>query len=168
MSTKLDFLNSMYLPPYLMEYNNDSTLSVTLCSFISIKRYYSQKLHHSIHYITMKSLLFLSLVLSIVSGLTMTIKSGKESCIWEMGKVGDQLYASYEVTKGESKNLIVIVNLFLFCRSYRLRMKTLSNFILHLEKALMTLVIHLIVSFVLLCAFLARGLRTLVFLFAIN
>ena len=45
----------------------------------------------------------------MVNGLTMTLKSGKETCIWETGKVGDQLYAAYEVTKGESKNLDVIV-----------------------------------------------------------
>ena len=48
-------------------------------------------------------------MVSIVNGLTMTIKSGKETCIWETGKSGDQLYAAYEVTKGESKNLEVIV-----------------------------------------------------------
>lgn len=46
---------------------------------------------------------------SMVNGLTMTIKQGKETCIWETGKNGDQLYASYEVTKGESNNLNVIV-----------------------------------------------------------
>lgn len=124
--------------------------------------------HHSFHFITMKSLLFLSLVLSIVSGLTITIKSGKESCIWEMGKVGDQLYASYEVTKGESKNLNVVVILHFFYQSYRLKMKMLNNSIRHLVKALMTSVIHLITSFVLQCAFLARDRRTLVFLSVIN
>lgn len=44
-----------------------------------------------------------------VNGLTMTLKSGKEECIWEEGTTGDQLYASYEVTKGEAKGLIVTV-----------------------------------------------------------
>lgn len=58
----------------------------------------------------MKFLLLFCIVVSMVKGLTMTIHSGKETCIWETGKIGDQLYASYEVTKGESKNLNVIVS----------------------------------------------------------
>ena len=29
--------------------------------------------------------------------------------MWEEGKIGDQLYASYEVTKGEAKGLVVTV-----------------------------------------------------------
>lgn len=48
-----------------------------------------------------------------VQGLTINLKSGKEQCIWEEGKIGDQLYASYEVTKGDSKGLIVTVHVFL-------------------------------------------------------
>ena len=39
----------------------------------------------------------------------MTIKPMKETCIWESGVIGDQLYASYEVTKGEFKNIKVTV-----------------------------------------------------------
>ena len=57
----------------------------------------------------MSRLLLFYFILSIVNGLTMTVKSGKETCIWETGKAGDQLYAAYEVTKGESKNLNVVV-----------------------------------------------------------
>ena len=57
----------------------------------------------------MSRLLLYYFILSIVNGLTMTVKSGKETCIWETGKAGDQLYAAYEVTKGESKNLNVVV-----------------------------------------------------------
>ena len=48
-----------------------------------------------------------------VQGLTINLKSGKEQCIWEEGKIGDQLYASYEVPKGDSKGLIVTVCVFL-------------------------------------------------------
>ena len=33
----------------------------------------------------------------------------KEMCIWESGTIGDQLYASYEITKGEFKNIKVTV-----------------------------------------------------------
>lgn len=54
-------------------------------------------------------LLLLGICFICVNGLTLTLKSGKEECIWEEGKIGDQLYASYEVTKGEAKGLIVTV-----------------------------------------------------------
>ena len=54
-----------------------------------------------------------ALCLICVQGLTISLKSGKEQCIWEEGKIGDQLYASYEVTKGDSKGLIVTVRVFL-------------------------------------------------------
>lgn len=56
----------------------------------------------------MKQLLILCLSgILAVHALTVTIKNGVEQCIWEVGKVGDQLYASYEVTKGDEKNLII-------------------------------------------------------------
>lgn len=48
-------------------------------------------------------------MLVTVNSLTMSVVSGKEVCIWEEGKIGDQLYASYEVTKGESNNMKVTV-----------------------------------------------------------
>lgn len=57
------------------------------------------------------SLSFLFLV-STVYSLTMTVSPKKDVCIWESGKVGDQLYASYEITKGESKFVKVSVKLF--------------------------------------------------------
>ena len=57
----------------------------------------------------MKNLLLFFALASLASSLTMTIKAGKETCIWETGNIGDQLYAAYEVTKGESKNLDVVV-----------------------------------------------------------
>lgn len=52
---------------------------------------------------------YLLFVFVTVNCLTMSIVSGKEVCIWEEGKIGDQLYASYEVTKGESNNMKVSV-----------------------------------------------------------
>ena len=56
----------------------------------------------------MKQLLILCLSgILAVHALTVTIKNGVEQCIWEVGKIGDQLYASYEVTKGDEKNLII-------------------------------------------------------------
>ena len=41
----------------------------------------------------------------------MTVAPKKDVCIWESGKVGDQLYASYEITKGESKFVKVSVGI---------------------------------------------------------
>lgn len=57
----------------------------------------------------MRSFLLLLLLLYTSWGLTMTIKPMKEMCIWESGTIGDQLYASYEITKGEFKNIKVTV-----------------------------------------------------------
>ena len=58
----------------------------------------------------MKNLFLFCLVgLIATNALTITLKNGVEQCIWEVGKTGDQLYASYEVTKGDEKNIIVSV-----------------------------------------------------------
>ena len=58
----------------------------------------------------MKNLIVFCLVGFIAThALTITLKNGLEQCIWEVGKTGDQLYASYEVTKGDEKNIIVSV-----------------------------------------------------------
>ena len=58
----------------------------------------------------MKNLIVFCLVGFIAThALTITLKNGVEQCIWEVGKTGDQLYASYEVTKGDEKNIIVSV-----------------------------------------------------------
>lgn len=53
-------------------------------------------------------LLFISLELA--NGLTINLSGGKQQCIWEEGGIGDQLFASYEVTKGDYHNLVVSVN----------------------------------------------------------
>ena len=58
----------------------------------------------------MRNLIVFCLVLFIATNaLTITLKNGVEQCIWEVGKIGDQLYASYEVTKGDEKNIVVSV-----------------------------------------------------------
>lgn len=49
------------------------------------------------------------LIFSTVHSLTMTVAPKKDVCIWESGKIGDQLYASYEITKGDSKGLKISV-----------------------------------------------------------
>ena len=56
--------------------------------------------------------IFVGICLICVQGLTINLKPGKTECIWEEGKIGDQLYASYEVTKGDAKGLIVTVYTF--------------------------------------------------------
>ena len=54
-------------------------------------------------------IVFCLMGLMATNALTITLKNGVEQCIWEVGKAGDQLYASYEVTKGDEKNIIVSV-----------------------------------------------------------
>ena len=54
----------------------------------------------------MSRLLLFYIILSIVNGLTMTVKSGKETCIWETGKAGDQLYDEYEVNKSKREEYV--------------------------------------------------------------
>ena len=53
-------------------------------------------------------LLFLSL--QFANALTINLSGGKQQCIWEEGSIGDQLFASYEVTKGNYHNLVVSVS----------------------------------------------------------
>ncbi|KAK8794388.1 hypothetical protein JH06_4838 [Blastocystis sp. subtype 4] len=52
-------------------------------------------------------LLFLSL--QFANALTINLSGGKQQCIWEEGSIGDQLFASYEVTKGNYHNLVVSI-----------------------------------------------------------
>ena len=52
---------------------------------------------------------FSLLLLGLASALTMNVVGGKQQCIWEEGGIGDQLFASFEVTKGSYSNLVVSV-----------------------------------------------------------
>ena len=47
--------------------------------------------------------------MGLASALTMNVVGGKQQCIWEEGGIGDQLFASFEVTKGSYSNLVVSV-----------------------------------------------------------
>ena len=57
----------------------------------------------------LRRLVFLSILFISVNSLTMTMNHGEKTCIWETGKPGDQLYASFEITKGQSQSLKVTV-----------------------------------------------------------
>ena len=52
---------------------------------------------------------FSLLLLGLASALTMNVVGGNQQCIWEEGGIGDQLFASFEVTKGSYSNLVVSV-----------------------------------------------------------
>ena len=52
---------------------------------------------------------FSLLLLGLASALTMNVVGGKQQCIWEEGGIGDQLFASFEVTKGSYSNLVVSI-----------------------------------------------------------
>ena len=52
---------------------------------------------------------FSLLLLGLANALTMNVVGGKQQCIWEEGGIGDQLFASFEVTKGSYSNLVVSV-----------------------------------------------------------
>ena len=52
---------------------------------------------------------FSLLLLGLANALTMNVVGGNQQCIWEEGGIGDQLFASYEVTKGSYSKLVVSV-----------------------------------------------------------
>ena len=45
----------------------------------------------------------------MANAITMALNGGEKQCIWEEGGIGDQLFASYEVTKGDFNSLEVSV-----------------------------------------------------------
>lgn len=91
-------------------------MSLTIKAYHLIIQHHSPLLYYPIRPKTqsilteMKIIIVFCLVGFIAThALTITLKNGVEQCIWEVGKTGDQLYASYEVTKGDEKNIIVSV-----------------------------------------------------------
>ena len=57
----------------------------------------------------MRFVSFSLLLLGLANALTMNVVGGNQQCIWEEGGIGDQLFASYEVTKGSYSKLAVSV-----------------------------------------------------------
>ena len=46
---------------------------------------------------------------SMANAITMNLNGDEKQCIWEEGGIGDQLFASYEVTRGDFNGLEVSV-----------------------------------------------------------